>query len=273
VRVVRAWRRVCSTGRWARRGGRAGHVLVAARLVHSTNLVRPMSAVSAMSPGDAPRINSEIVESVTWARTGGGVPAYATRAGETQASTCPVAIAVIGVAAGGHTRREGAGTCLAVPACSKYNGVQSFTLSLYSVGCMTALGTTTVHLLTAVLLVCPYLCLSNAATGACSTRGKRPGGCACCSRSVPQDSKDCPNQPDSRQGNGTCLCHGAVMDRIVQMPNPDHEFARGLPSDIGVPVGRPFRLDNGFCTERAACHFPAAESAREVRALIASLLL
>jgi hypothetical protein len=140
---------------------------------------------------------------------------------------------------------------------------------------MTALGTATVHLLTAILLVCPYLCLSNATTGN-STRGHHLGGCDCCSRSVPQDSqdsKDCPGQPDSRQGSGTCLCHGAVMDRHVEMPNPDHAVVMCLAPDAMVLVGEPFGLDNGLSTERAACHFPAAESGREVRALIASLLL
>ena len=144
--------------------------------------------------------------------------------------------------------------------------------------CMTALGTATVHLLTAILLVCPYLCLSNAAAGTatCSTRGYPSGGCDCCSRAVPRDSqgsKDCPEQPDSRQGSGTCLCHGAVVDRHVETPNPDHAIVTCLTPDVAALVVDPFGLDERFSNERSACHFPAAESGREVRALIVSLLL
>jgi hypothetical protein len=143
---------------------------------------------------------------------------------------------------------------------------------------MTPFGTATVHLLAVILLTCPYLCLSNVAagTGASSTRGHCSGGCDCCSHSAPQDSqdsKDCPDQPDSRQGSGTCLCHGAVMDRHIEMPDLGHAVVTCLAPDAMVLVGEPFGLDNGFSTERAACHFPAAESGREVRALIASLLL
>lgn len=140
---------------------------------------------------------------------------------------------------------------------------------------MTAFGTATVHLLAAVLLACPYLCLSNASVvSAKSFMHPSPlRGCDCCSHSAPQDSKDCPSQPDSRQGSGTCLCHGAVMDRHVEMPNPDHAVVTCLPLDAMVLVGEPFGLDDGFATERAACHFPTAQSGREVRALIESLLL
>jgi hypothetical protein len=151
-------------------------------------------------------------------------------------------------------------------------------LTPYLAGCMTALGTATVHLLTAILLVCPYLCLSNAATGtdASSTRVHHSAGCDCCSRSVPQDSQDsenCPDQPDSRQGSGTCLCHGAVMDRHIEMFTPDHAVVVCLPSGALVLAAEPFGQDDQLVTQRAACHFPAAESGREVRALIASLLL
>jgi hypothetical protein len=63
------------------------------------------------------------------------------------------------------------------------------------------------------------------------------------------------------------------MARHVEMPNPDHAVVTCLPPDTMVLVGEPFGLDGGSSTERAACHFPAAESGSEVRALIASLLL
>jgi len=63
------------------------------------------------------------------------------------------------------------------------------------------------------------------------------------------------------------------MDRHVEMPNPDQAVVTCLPPDAMVLVGKSFGLDDGFSTERAACHFPAAKSGRAVRALIASLLL
>jgi hypothetical protein len=63
------------------------------------------------------------------------------------------------------------------------------------------------------------------------------------------------------------------MDRHVEMPNPDQAIVTCLPPDAMVLVGKSFGLDDGFATERAARHFPAAKSGRAVRALIASLLL
>jgi hypothetical protein len=63
------------------------------------------------------------------------------------------------------------------------------------------------------------------------------------------------------------------MDRHVEMPNPDHVVVTCLlPVTMGL-AAEPFNLDGPFATGQAACHFPAAESGREVRALIASLLL
>jgi hypothetical protein len=57
------------------------------------------------------------------------------------------------------------------------------------------------------------------------------------------------------------------------MPDSDHTVVTCLALDALVLAGEPFGLDNAFFTERAACHFPAVESGREVRALIASFLL
>jgi hypothetical protein len=63
------------------------------------------------------------------------------------------------------------------------------------------------------------------------------------------------------------------MDRHVEMPNPDHAVVTCLALDAMVLPGAPFSLENGFSVQQAACHFVAAASGREVRALIASLLL
>ena len=137
------------------------------------------------------------------------------------------------------------------------------------------LRTAIVCLVVAVLLVCPFLCLSNAAagTGTSSLRGHHSGGCDCCSRSAPQDSKGGPSQPDSRQGSGTCLCHGAVIAQHVAPPTPDNAVVTFLPLDAVLLVRDSFAVERGFSTEQAACHFPVADSGREVRALIESLLL
>ena len=140
---------------------------------------------------------------------------------------------------------------------------------------MTAFGRTTVHLLAAILLACPYLCLSNASVLSAMSfmHTTPPMGCDCCSRPIPQDSKDCPSQPDSRQGSGTCLCHGAVMDQHVEMPNLDQAVVTFLSLDATLLIQGPFAIERGSLSETAACHFPAADSGREVRALIESLLL
>jgi hypothetical protein len=46
-----------------------------------------------------------------------------------------------------------------------------------------------------------------------------------------------------------------------------------LPPDDVILAAERFARDDGASIERAACHFPAADSGRAVRALIASLLL
>ncbi len=140
---------------------------------------------------------------------------------------------------------------------------------------MTAFGRATVYLLVATLLACPYFCLANvtAVTGASLLRDQHTGSYDCCSRPDPLDSKHRPGQPESRQGSGMCLCHGAVMDRHVETPDLQEALVTFLPPDAGVLVRQLLTVERGFSTEQAACHFPAADSGREVRALIESLLL
>jgi len=72
---------------------------------------------------------------------------------------------------------------------------------------------------------------------------------------------------------GTCLCHGAVMDRHVTPPNPDCEMVTCLPLDAVLLIQGVFAGQRGFGTDQTACHFRAAASGRAVRALIASFLL
>jgi hypothetical protein len=138
-----------------------------------------------------------------------------------------------------------------------------------------ALRAAIVYLLTAILLACPYFCLSNAGAGSgrSSIRSENSGGCKCCSHPAPQDSKDRPSQPDSRKGSGTCLCHGAVVNQHVEMPNLDEAVVAYLSLDSLLPAPQPFAIERSSLSDLAACHFPAADSGREVRALIESLLL
>jgi hypothetical protein len=134
----------------------------------------------------------------------------------------------------------------------------------------------TVHALVAVLLGCPLVCLSHGAAIAAAQASSTVGSqscCDCCSGPRPGGSKDCPGKPDSRQGGGTCLCHGAVMDRHVVAPDPGLAVVTFLLPDAVSQRGEPLTMDRGFPTERVSCHFPAADSGRGVRALIASLLL
>jgi len=63
------------------------------------------------------------------------------------------------------------------------------------------------------------------------------------------------------------------MDRHVEMPNPEQAAVTFLPLDAALLVAEPFAIERGFPTQRAACHFPTADSGREVRTLIESLLL
>ena len=63
------------------------------------------------------------------------------------------------------------------------------------------------------------------------------------------------------------------MGQQVEMPNLYHAIVTFLPPDVMVLDGTPFGLDGRLSTDRAACHFSAADSGREVRALIESLLL
>jgi hypothetical protein len=137
--------------------------------------------------------------------------------------------------------------------------------------CMIAIRTATIHLIIAVLLACPYVCLSHAAAMPQSARSS--GGCTCCSRPVPQNSKSCPVQPERQQRGGTCLCHGAVMDRQTHMPGLERAIVLLEAPDAPAIMSEPLAVERVFWTGWVASHFPTADSGREVRALIASLLL
>lgn len=131
----------------------------------------------------------------------------------------------------------------------------------------------TVYLLVAVLLACPFPCLAQAAA---SVGGCAAGDCAttdACSCPSSEGGKEQSNDPCSDRGSGTCLCHGAVMDRPAELPNPDAGIVSLLPAAGMLLAGKSFFTEDRDFTGQAACHFPSADSGREVRALIESLLL
>jgi hypothetical protein len=134
--------------------------------------------------------------------------------------------------------------------------------------------TAIVHVLVVILLACPFICLSGAAAGrhVAPSLQKQPG-CSCCSQSTPSKGKNDPGKPSSRQEGGTCLCHGAVMDRHVVMPDANHEIITSIVLDDIHLAPQPLAFGCNFFTDHIACHFPVAESGKEVRALIASFLI
>jgi hypothetical protein len=130
------------------------------------------------------------------------------------------------------------------------------------------------HFLILLLLACPYPCLTRAE--AC-VQGPAKGKCrphdSCCSCPCSKTGEDRPGAPVSCPEGGTCLCHGAVMERHVAPPNPDCQFVTFLPLDAMHVVQGAVAIERDFFAEQAACHFPAVDSGRAVRALIGSLLL
>jgi hypothetical protein len=99
-------------------------------------------------------------------------------------------------------------------------------------------------------------------------------GCRCCSPPVHDGSKDLPGKPGPRQRScGMCLCHGAVVNRHVEMPRLDQAVVAFVSLGAVALIQVPLDIESGFSTPRTACHFPAAVSGRELRALIESFLL
>lgn len=136
-----------------------------------------------------------------------------------------------------------------------------------------ALQTATVYLLVAVLLACPFPCLAEAAA---SVGGCAVGDCAttdACACPASESGNERSDEPCSDAGSGMCLCHGAVMDRPAALPSPDAGIVSLLPLDGMLLASGSFIAEDRLLTGQAACHFPSADSGREVRALIESLLL
>jgi hypothetical protein len=134
-------------------------------------------------------------------------------------------------------------------------------------------------LVVGTLVLCPYLCLAQAAAalvnGPTTDKNYRRPHCHCCgSHSASPTENGRPSGSGANGSGGTCLCHGAVLG----VPQSTYDTPPSLTAQAWVdttPAVFPppsHRAERSFA-KSAACHFPAADSGRKVRALIESLLL
>ncbi len=134
----------------------------------------------------------------------------------------------------------------------------------------------TIYVVIGTLLFCPYSCLGRAtAVAETASLVHDCRGDDCCGPLPSSESgRDRPNPSDSGAQSGTCLCHGAVLQSPTTPQTHDNGLAAFVPVDALLGVARSSILaDSLFAVEHTACHFPAVNSGREVRALIESLLL
>ncbi|HUG67145.1 MAG TPA: hypothetical protein VMM76_05315 [Pirellulaceae bacterium] len=68
--------------------------------------------------------------------------------------------------------------------------------------------TSIAHLLIAIVLICPYLCLGGE-TGS-ESASRVTVGCTCCSDHPEQPGGETPRSPADQDTD--CLCHGAIFD-------------------------------------------------------------
>lgn len=132
--------------------------------------------------------------------------------------------------------------------------------------------TATIYLVMGTMLLCPYRCLAQAA----AVPGTAPpaGCCRGCRSSTSESCNDRPRESNSGIQGGTCLCQGAVLQSPAAPPSHDNGLAAFVPVDALPALARSSILAGSlFAVEHTVCHFPAANSGREVRALIESLLL
>ena len=93
----------------------------------------------------------------------------------------------------------------------------------------------TVCLLVVVLLACPYPCLMHAAVGLGNSATEPcQADDDCCGSPGSETGKDHSGAPAPCSQGGTCLCHGAVMERHVAPPALDCEIVTFLPHDAGT---------------------------------------
>jgi hypothetical protein len=143
-------------------------------------------------------------------------------------------------------------------------------------GASMALRTSTVYMLVCVLLVCPYPCLARAEEKCCES-AENDCDCqdrdACSSADSTETGGNTPANPDCCTQGGTCLCHGAILEHCAHPITSDAGLVAFVPAETALIPGQSYVADMGLLPERAACHFPSAESGRKVCALIESFLI
>ena len=134
----------------------------------------------------------------------------------------------------------------------------------------------TIYVVIGTLLLCPYSCLGQATVVAETSSFSHDCRDDDCCGPLPdsESSGDRPNPSDSGTQGRTCLCHGAVLQSPMTPPSHDNGLASFVSVEALLALARSSILaDSLFLVEHTACHFPAVNSGREVRALIESLLL
>jgi hypothetical protein len=126
----------------------------------------------------------------------------------------------------------------------------------------------------ATLVVCPLACMTKEACGSPTAAAAHAGVVhSCCDRCAPSPPHRDPADRDGCDQEGDCLCHGAVLSA------PPWSVLAGqvsLPFLLGpVPdaANESFLIPARWPADHRPCHFAAADSGRQLRALFASFLL
>lgn len=124
-----------------------------------------------------------------------------------------------------------------------------------------------VWLVIGTVIACPFPCLAEAAQGFGSNGTVVRKSCGCCGPVQPAEPA-----PRRSSPSGTCLCHGAVLERVAQVPALDLQPFTVNWFDGTLQIVRPTALFADD-VQLSACNFAIADSGRTIRALIESLLI
>lgn len=124
-----------------------------------------------------------------------------------------------------------------------------------------------VWLVIGTVVACPFPCLAEAAQGSASDATVLRNQCGCCGPVQPTE----PMPRPSSQG-GTCLCHGAVLEHVAQVPGLDLQPVAVYWFDVALQIVSPATIELGDLN-LSACDFANADSGRTIRALIESFLI
>jgi hypothetical protein len=132
----------------------------------------------------------------------------------------------------------------------------------------------TAWVLVTTLMLCPFACLAKTVAtfpGTVTSHSQRDQ-CTCCCPTGSRTSDDGSGHRVPSGKGGSCLCHGAVLD--AGSSDPQVVAVPVFWADSAVPrlTARSLSLADSVANGHA-CHFPNADSGREMRALIESFLL